>query len=85
MRLFHPFAPRGEVPGLVGRLAEWIEGEAEGLAESWEGLSAVGGIEAVDDELMEELERNGFAKAAAAGGRTAEWTRRRRPSCPPSR
>ena len=27
IRLFHPFAPRGEVPGLVGKMAEWIEGE----------------------------------------------------------
>mmetsp|Transcript_30108 Transcript_30108/g.62538 ORF Transcript_30108/g.62538 Transcript_30108/m.62538 type:complete len:723 (-) Transcript_30108:100-2268(-) len=29
IRLFHPFAPKHEIPSLVGKLAEWIEEEGE--------------------------------------------------------
>jgi len=62
IRLFHPFAPKREIPSLVGRMAEWIEEEADAIMTT----TTMGDDDDDDDDeeetMMEELMENGFVQ-----------------------
>ena len=53
IRLFHPFAPKNEIPGLVGMLADWIDDQNDEYEMGVDvGVNNIFGDDQEDDDIV---------------------------------